>query len=110
MSQRVADKRVFITAAAHGIGRASALALAREGAMVWATDIDAESLGKLLDEIFGDLPAKPELKAIAETAPVKGGVEKIVELELTDSERAAFNKSVDAVKELVAAMAKFADA
>ncbi|MCA9100219.1 MAG: malate dehydrogenase [Planctomycetales bacterium] len=38
------------------------------------------------------------------------GVEKIVELELTDSERAAFNKSVDAVKELVAAMAKFADA
>ncbi|MEZ6071871.1 MAG: malate dehydrogenase [Pirellulales bacterium] len=38
------------------------------------------------------------------------GVEKIVELELTDGERAAFNKSVDAVKELVAAMAKFADA
>ncbi len=35
-----------------------------------------------------------------------GGVEKIIELELTATERAAFQKSVDAVKELVAAMAK----
>ncbi|QDU88368.1 Malate dehydrogenase [Pirellulimonas nuda] len=35
-----------------------------------------------------------------------GGVEKIIELELTDTERAAFTKSVDAVKELVATMAK----
>jgi malate dehydrogenase len=35
-----------------------------------------------------------------------GGVEKIVELELTAQERADFQKSVDAVKELVAAMAK----
>ncbi|MEQ8847918.1 malate dehydrogenase [Botrimarina sp.] len=34
-----------------------------------------------------------------------GGVEKIVELELTDDEKAAFQKSVDAVKELVGAMA-----
>jgi malate dehydrogenase len=34
------------------------------------------------------------------------GVERIVEIELTDSERAAFRKSVDSVKQLVAAMAK----
>lgn len=34
-----------------------------------------------------------------------GGVEKIVELELTDTEKAAFQKSVDAVKELVSTMA-----
>ncbi|XZE42834.1 malate dehydrogenase [Pirellulaceae bacterium SH467] len=33
-----------------------------------------------------------------------GGVEKIVELQLTDSEKAAFQKSVDAVKSLVATM------
>ena len=33
-----------------------------------------------------------------------GGVEKIVELELTDTEKAAFQKSVDAVKELVTVM------
>lgn len=35
----------------------------------------------------------------------KGGVERIVELELTESEQAAFQKSVDAVKELVEVMA-----
>ncbi len=34
-----------------------------------------------------------------------GGVERIVELELTESEKAAFQKSVDAVKELVSTMA-----
>jgi malate dehydrogenase len=37
-----------------------------------------------------------------------GGVEKIVELKLTASEQEAFQKSVDAVKELVAAMDKLA--
>jgi malate dehydrogenase len=35
-----------------------------------------------------------------------GGIEKIIELKLTDSESAAFKNSVDAVKELVSAMAK----
>ncbi len=34
------------------------------------------------------------------------GVERVIELELTDEEKAAFKKSVDAVKELVAAMEK----
>ena len=33
-----------------------------------------------------------------------GGVEKIIELKLTEQEQADFKKSVDAVKELVAAM------
>ena len=33
-----------------------------------------------------------------------GGVERIIELELTAQEQADFQKSVDAVKELVAAM------
>jgi malate dehydrogenase len=36
------------------------------------------------------------------------GVERIVELTLTDKERSAFQKSVDAVRELVATMAKVA--
>jgi malate dehydrogenase len=35
-----------------------------------------------------------------------GGVEKIIELTLTETEKADFSKSVEAVKELVAAMAK----
>jgi malate dehydrogenase len=35
-----------------------------------------------------------------------GGVERIIELELNEQEQAAFQHSVDAVKELVAVMAK----
>ncbi|MFP6691627.1 MAG: malate dehydrogenase, partial [Pirellulales bacterium] len=37
-----------------------------------------------------------------------GGVEKIVELDLDDDERAAFQHSVDAVKSLVATMEQLA--
>ncbi len=47
MSGRVAGKRILVTAAAAGIGRASALALAREGARVVATDVDESSLSTL---------------------------------------------------------------
>jgi 2-keto-3-deoxy-L-fuconate dehydrogenase len=47
---RLAGKRVLITAAGHGIGRASALACAREGAQVIATDIDLAALGTLHEE------------------------------------------------------------
>ena len=39
-----------------------------------------------------------------------GGVERIIELNLTDSETADFNKSVDAVKELVATMGELLSA
>jgi malate dehydrogenase len=35
-----------------------------------------------------------------------GGVERIIELKLTDTEKAGFQKSVDAVKGLVSTMAK----
>lgn len=44
---RLAGKRAFVTAAGQGIGRASALAMAREGASVIATDINAETLAEL---------------------------------------------------------------
>jgi len=47
MSARVQGKRVLVTAAAAGIGRASALALAREGASVLATDVDESALATL---------------------------------------------------------------
>ena len=41
---RLQGKKVLVTAAGQGIGRASALALAAEGAQVWATDIDTALL------------------------------------------------------------------
>jgi 2-keto-3-deoxy-L-fuconate dehydrogenase len=50
MSNRLAGKTAFITAAGQGIGRAVALAFVREGARVVATDINAELLATLQAE------------------------------------------------------------
>src|SRR5260370_28698151 len=50
MSDRLKGKRAFVTAAAAGIGRASAIAFAREGATVFATDIDEKGLAALAKE------------------------------------------------------------
>jgi 2-keto-3-deoxy-L-fuconate dehydrogenase len=47
MSDRLKGKRAFVTAGAMGIGRACALAFAREGATVVATDIDEKGLALL---------------------------------------------------------------
>lgn len=50
MTSRLEGKRCLITAAGAGIGRESALAFAREGAAVLATDIDAAALEALTQE------------------------------------------------------------
>jgi len=47
MAGRLAGKVAFITAAGHGMGRATALAFAREGAKVLATDLNAKPLDEL---------------------------------------------------------------
>ncbi|HYK51842.1 MAG TPA: SDR family oxidoreductase [Terriglobales bacterium] len=47
MSGRLAGKVALVTAAAQGIGRATALAFADEGATVWATDINEAALSEL---------------------------------------------------------------
>ena len=44
---RLSGKRALVTAAGQGIGRASALAMAEEGAQVFATDINAGALETL---------------------------------------------------------------
>jgi 2-keto-3-deoxy-L-fuconate dehydrogenase len=44
---RVAGKRALITAAGAGIGLATALMLSREGATVWASDVDQDKLAML---------------------------------------------------------------
>jgi 2-keto-3-deoxy-L-fuconate dehydrogenase len=49
MSQRLSGKVAVITAAARGIGRATAEAFSREGAEVMATDIDESELRTCLD-------------------------------------------------------------
>jgi 2-keto-3-deoxy-L-fuconate dehydrogenase len=47
MSGRLAGKTALLTAAGQGIGRATALAFADEGATVWATDINDAALAAL---------------------------------------------------------------
>jgi 2-keto-3-deoxy-L-fuconate dehydrogenase len=47
MSGRLAGKIAVVTAAGQGIGRATAIALADEGAVVWATDINEALLAAL---------------------------------------------------------------
>ena len=47
MPPRLEGKTAFLTAAAHGIGHATALAFAREGARVIATDVDRAGLDAL---------------------------------------------------------------
>jgi 2-keto-3-deoxy-L-fuconate dehydrogenase len=47
MGDRLKGKRAFVTAGAAGIGRACAIAFAREGASVFATDIDEKGLASL---------------------------------------------------------------
>ena len=50
MAGRLQGKRAFLTAAGQGIGRATAIAFANEGAHVIATDVDVEKLKGLSEE------------------------------------------------------------
>ena len=47
MDGRLKDKKALITAAGKGIGRSTVLAFVNEGAQVFATDIDQDSLDSL---------------------------------------------------------------
>jgi len=55
MSDRLKGKRAFVTAAAAGIGRACAIAFAREPATVFATDVDEKGLASLAQEGIADV-------------------------------------------------------
>lgn len=48
-------------------------------------DIDAESLAKLLDEVFGDLPEKAQLTPVADVAPTATGTLNITEMDVPQS-------------------------
>ena len=69
---RLAGKTAFLTAAGAGIGRATALAFAREGAQITASDRDEAALASL----------KTELAAI-------GGGHEVVPIDVTDADQIA---------------------
>ena len=50
MGQRLNGKRVLVTAAGQGIGKASAIAMANEGAHVFATDVNMDALSTIRDQ------------------------------------------------------------
>lgn len=77
---RLQGKSILITAAGQGIGRASALACAREGAQVIATDIDAALLEQLATEVNGlttqvlDVRDSAAVAALAARLPALDGL------------------------------------
>jgi 2-keto-3-deoxy-L-fuconate dehydrogenase len=75
MSDRLKGKRAFITAGAAGIGRACALAFAREGASVFATDLNETGLSELGRD--GIEIAKLDVRDSAAVAAVAGRVGKV---------------------------------
>jgi zinc protease len=48
-------------------------------------DITPEEFGKLLDDVFGDLPQKADLLPVSQTSPVKGGKEKWIDMDIPQS-------------------------
>jgi 2-keto-3-deoxy-L-fuconate dehydrogenase len=72
MAVRLQGKRILVTAAAQGIGRAAALAFAAEGAEVTATDRDAAAVATLAAETGGEIRVRrldvTDAKAIDELA------------------------------------------
>jgi 2-keto-3-deoxy-L-fuconate dehydrogenase len=80
MAGRLEGKRVLITAAAQGIGRASAIAMAREGARVLATDVNTTLLVELEAEegITTEVLDVTDGAAIAELAAAQDAFDVLV--------------------------------
>jgi 2-dehydro-3-deoxy-L-fuconate 4-dehydrogenase len=76
MSDRLKGKRAFVTAAAAGIGRACAIAFAREGATVIATDINEKGIATLTEEGIAET-ARLDVRSTAEVDAFAKRVGKI---------------------------------
>ncbi|WP_257166557.1 SDR family oxidoreductase [Bradyrhizobium sp. SRS-191] len=78
MSDRLKGKRAFVTAAAAGIGRACAVAFARQGATVFATDIDEKGLASLKSEGIAEVATLD----VRNTAAVNAMAERVGKVEI----------------------------
>lgn len=77
MARRLEGKKVFVTAAAQGMGRAAVMAMAREGAHIIATDIREDLLQTLRADVLADGGIAPDVRKLDVTAP--GAIESMVE-------------------------------
>jgi 2-keto-3-deoxy-L-fuconate dehydrogenase len=87
---RLEGKTVLVTAAGQGIGRASALALAAEGAQVWATDINPSAARKLREASSGVLPCRSTCSdrlAVAKLVSRMPAVDVLVQLRRLRAQR-----------------------
>jgi 2-keto-3-deoxy-L-fuconate dehydrogenase len=76
MSDQLADKTAFVTAAGQGIGRATALAFAAAGARVIATDIDAAKVQAIASDKISTAPLDVlSAEAIAQAARNAGPID-----------------------------------
>ncbi|MDE2562297.1 MAG: SDR family oxidoreductase [Sphingomonadales bacterium] len=96
---RFSGKCAVVTGAASGIGRATALLFASEGANVFASDIDTDGLEKLATEAPGITPVrcdvcKPdEIKALMDTAAAaEGGIDIVFNNAGAGGDRAAIDE------------------
>ncbi len=78
MAGRLAGKAAFITAAGQGMGRGAALAFAREGARVWATDLNA----KPLDEIEGKDGIRTRVLDVTDEAAIARLAKEVGEIDV----------------------------
>jgi len=69
MARRLEGKKVFVTAAAQGMGRAAVIAMAREGANIIATDIREDLLQTLRADVLAEGGIAPDVRMLDVTAP-----------------------------------------
>lgn len=78
MAGRLADKTALITAAGQGMGFASAVQMAAEGATVYATDVDA----KLLDKFNGMANVTARTLDVRDDAAVRAAIDELPALDV----------------------------
>ena len=113
MSGRLAGKRAVITAAAQGIGRASAELFVREGAQVIATDVNGDALATLSGASAAarrhrhrrpspPSPRRPDPSTSCSTAPASSTAAPSSSARSTDWDR-AFEVNVTAMFQMIRA-------
>ena len=77
MIKRLEGKRALVTAAAQGIGKATALAMISEGAHVFATDINTDNLQELAGNASGHGVLEVFELNVLDNRSIESGIAKV---------------------------------